>query len=634
MNKLTHSLPAKITAIILLIIIFTVTIASALGIIFLADNEMYSKPNMTFYDTNFCSSVVHEKIDRIIYLYAINTGKIHAQGDYTQNRIKKNLNGLSNNYTTNRTNMFFVLKDEDNNILFSNYIEQDYAFKKEYSSSQYTDDMIIATCYVRADLSVKDDFYIAKYWFDITYPARYNLIIVSVVGAIVSLVLFIFLLCSAGHRKGKEEVTLNGIDKIPFDLYIAAIIAGIAGCIAIIDDFRASTIYIIIYATPFIIIGLLLLLSLFMTFATRYKKGGGWRNTVIYRCLKLMRKLLKSVHRGIKNIFNNLPILWKAVSIFAGITILEFILIILMYDKSGFALLLLLEKGILGALICFAAIHLRRLKDGAEKISHGNFGYKINTDKMFWDFKEHAENLNNINNGISKAVDERIKSERFKTELITNVSHDIKTPLTSIINYVDLLKKENIESETAQEYIEVLDRQSKRLKKLTEDIVEASKASTGNITVSPAKVNVKELLTQAIGEYNERLESCSIEPIVNLPEENSYVFADGRLLWRVFDNLLSNICKYSLPNSRAYFTVEASNEKIEICFKNISKYALNISNEELTNRFVRGDSSRSTEGSGLGLSIAKSLTELLKGSFDIFIDGDLFKVIILFDEMQ
>lgn len=227
-----------------------------------------------------------------------------------------------------------------------------------------------------------------------------------------------------------------------------------------------------------------------------------------------------------------------------------------------------------------------------------------------------------------------MKSERFKTELITNVSHDIKTPLTSIINYVDLIKKENPENENIKNYIEVLDRQSGRLKKLIEDLVEASKASTGSLAVNLAESDVSVLLSQTVGEFDERLKAAGLTAVLGLPEKPVLIMADGRHLWRVFDNLMNNICKYSQKGTRVYLDVAESSGTVTVIFKNISAYELNISGEELTERFVRGDRSRNTEGSGLGLSIARSLTELQDGTLDIDIDGDLFKVTLTFNSIQ
>jgi len=218
--------------------------------------------------------------------------------------------------------------------------------------------------------------------------------------------------------------------------------------------------------------------------------------------------------------------------------------------------------------------------------------------------------------------------------LITNVSHDIKTPLTSIINYVDLIKKEVTEDGTVKDYVNVLDRQSARLKKLVDDIIEASKASTGNMPVKMRPTEVGVLLTQAVGEYEEKIKNSGLELILKKPDSDIYIMADGRLMWRVFDNLMSNICKYAQPGTRTYLNLDVTNGQAVIIFRNTSKYALNITSEELFERFVRGDSSRNTDGSGLGLSIAKSLIELQKGSMELYIDGDLFKVVLKFDTVE
>ena len=312
----------------------------------------------------------------------------------------------------------------------------------------------------------------------------------------------------------------------------------------------------------------------------------------------------------------------------------EFVALVSFRDRSTLALLWFLKKLILVPTVLFIGIGLRKLQTGGKKIAAGDLGYQVDTKYLFWDFKGHGENLNSISQGMSKAVDERMKSERLKTELITNVSHDIKTPLTSIINYVDLIKKEDVEDETLKEYISVLNRQSARLKKLIDDLVEASKASTGNIEVNRVRTEIGILLTQTVGEYEEKLKENGLELILKKPEDEIFILADGRLLWRVFDNLMNNICKYAQPSTRAYINLDKEDKQAVITFRNISKYPLNISSDELLDRFIRGDSSRNTEGSGLGLSIAKSLTELLNGTLDLYVDGDLFKVVVKFNVIK
>jgi signal transduction histidine kinase len=325
-----------------------------------------------------------------------------------------------------------------------------------------------------------------------------------------------------------------------------------------------------------------------------------------------------------------LPLLWKVAIAYGILCLLElFGLYLFFWGESGLYVLWFLEKLVLGALVAYVALAFHRLKCGAEAIAAGDYNTQVDEKHLVLDFKDTAETLNHIQDGMSAAVDSRMKSERLKTELITNVSHDLKTPLTSIVSYVDLLKQEPVGSPAAGEYLEVLDRQSARLKKLIEDLVEASKASTGNITVQAEALDLSLLLGQALGEYNERLLVAQLSPVIKAPETPVTVFADGRLLWRIFDNLLGNAVKYALPGTRLYVTVTADTQAT-VTFRNISREPLDVSADELMERFVRGDSSRHTEGSGLGLSIARSLSESMGGTFQLSLDGDLFKATVSF----
>ena len=277
--------------------------------------------------------------------------------------------------------------------------------------------------------------------------------------------------------------------------------------------------------------------------------------------------------------------------------------------------------------------HLNHIKQSLRDIYEGKENVVIESRDLERSLKEMAEYINDIAQGFSNAIDKSLKSERMKTELITNVSHDIKTPLTSIINYVDLLKKEEMPNDRAKEYLEVLDNKSQRLKRLTEDLVEASKASSGNIKLNMEKLNVKELMKQISGEFEDKFQDRKLELNLSMSEKDCFIQADSRYLYRVLENMYGNVVKYALESSRVYVDIVPIEDKIQIQIKNISKEKLNISAEELMQRFVRGDSSRNTEGSGLGLSIAQSLTELQGGKFSIYLDGDLFKVIIEFNKV-
>ncbi len=483
---------------------------------------------------------------------------------------------------------------------------------------------------VNADFPARDALFWDNWLHGVLTSVRGSIFYILPLCLLCAVFFFCFLMAAAGHRSSAGgAVVLNPIDRIPFDLYLI-----IVGCLfgllfAVLDRMYYTWGEYLLYgliATAAIV----LLPAVCMTFAARLKVRQLWKNTLIYKLFLLCKRYGHKVWRGIVYLCRRLPLFWKALLAYIGICFIEFWFIIGFSYSSGELLVFwFLEKLALAALLIFAVLNLQALKQGAKALADGNLQHKILTKYMFWEFKNHAEQLNSIGDGMQKAVEAQLKNERLKTELITNVSHDIKTPLTSIINYVDLLKKEELNNETAAGYLEILDRQSARLKKLTEDLVEASKADTGNIPVHFEKTDVSVLLAQVTGEYEEKLAAKNLQIVPDI-RSHAQIMADGRLLQRIFENLLGNVCKYAMENTRVYLTCEDDGNEVQISFKNISKYPLNITSDELTERFVRGDSSRNTEGSGLGLSIAKSLARLQNAQLHLYIDGDLFKAMIRF----
>lgn len=476
------------------------------------------------------------------------------------------------------------------------------------------------------------------------YRERTAIPVLTVIGFLLCAALFLFLLCSAGHRAGREEAVLNLQDKIPFDLYaLAAFLLGALAVSAVYDAIAwGGTRSLLVagfdneYLFEWALLALgmeaavLIVLASCMTLSTRVKTGTLWRNTVIYRLLRLCWRAVRWMGRGIRTLCRNLPLLWKGI---LGYSVYALVMLLVCRETyySGMAALFWIGLSMTALLVlCFFILQMAQLKEGAKRLAEGDLSYHVPTERMFFELKRHGENLNSIGAGMTRAVEERMKSERLKTELITNVSHDIKTPLTSILNYVDLLKKEPAASDAAGEYIAVLDRQAHRLKKLTEDVLEASKAATGNIKVELARTDAVELLGQCLAEYEERFQQAGLVAVMQTPGGSASILADGRLLWRVFDNLLGNIAKYGQPGTRVYAGVTREGTDVAIALKNVSRDPLNISEEELMERFVRGDSARTSEGSGLGLSIARSLTELQGGRFGIAIDCDLFKAELRF----
>lgn len=511
---------------------------------------------------------------------------------------------------------------------------------------------IVVTLTANPSLPKEDEYALIYHQAEQLYDNRNVIPVICCTGTILALLCFIFLLCSAGHKNGREGITPSAIHEIHLDVYTVVVAIGAFtglylafGWIGMNSSMINLIVLVVLFAAEVIWCTLY-----FMELAIRLKMGKWWQNTILYRVFRFFGRFCKRVFRGIVKLIRGIPMVWRTALLCLAVCVVEFFGLILFYNDTGVLLFFwAIEKFILCGAITFVALMCKELQEGSEALADGDLNYKLDTSHMVLSFKEHGENLNSIGEGISAAVEQRMKSEHLKTELITNVSHDIKTPLTSIINYADLIGKEvsgdakdtgdGTGTETAQEreqhiseYAEVLLRQSQKLKKLLDDLLEASKATTGNLEVHPEVCDVSVLLSQAVGEYEQRFSEKKLETIVKQPEETVKVMADGRHLWRVFDNLLNNIYKYAQAGSRVYLNVEHDGQNANIIFRNMSAYPLEMSPEELEERFTRGDRSRHMEGNGLGLSIAKSLTELQKGDMEIVTDGDLFKVVITLPE--
>ena len=439
--------------------------------------------------------------------------------------------------------------------------------------------------------------------------------------ALLALFCFCFSMASAGHWAGHEGIHLTWLDKIPADVWLLVLLC---------TFFIGWEAFYYEWGRVFFCAALVPLVLLFLcAFAAQCKAGTVLRGALIGRIARFLWRIVRAIFRALLHTLARLPLVWKTALVGLVIAGAEFLLYINDFYRVRYGVFLVMKLIELLAVL-YIAVSLRTLQKGGEKLARGDFSSPIDTRYLLWDFKRYGQELNDVQGGLEQAVQEQMKAEHLKTELITNVSHDIKTPLTSIVNYVDLLKKEDMPSPAAREYIAVLDRQSHRLKKLTEDLVEASKASSGalNVELQPTDVNV--LLSQIEGEYQERLAACHLTLVTQPPAPGTMIQADSRLLSRVMDNLVSNVCKYAMENTRVYVTAAVRDGQAVISFKNVSRDELNISPDELMERFVRGDASRHSEGSGLGLSIARSLVQLQGGTFALSIDADLFRADIVF----
>lgn len=619
---------AKVIAAVMFSVMLLLAFLSSLSAFIMAENNVYADGGIS----------MREDVARSIFYY-----NSHVYFDYAdelqsgelQQSVRDSYEARLSRENSNLAVIFVMdsaeLSGEAKPVIYTNYIgKNDYQYKfsttMNYSNSRTDWKRLEVVAYLQPELTAKDAFYYVMPMVDFLIAARSAVIWISVICGLLAAVCLIFLICAAGYREGCEGIYETAFDRLPFDVLGLLYFFGVMMTLFIGDSvlYGTADVVAVTYIAVAAILWVTLAVKLFLTLSVRIKARTLLKNTLIWRILKLLLRGLVLAGR----VLARLPLWWKTGLGFVVWTFFEFLFLAFGYGE--YTVFWIITRPLMLVFLVYCVLMLRRLQKAGKELSGGNTGYRVDTKYMLPDFKRHGDDLNNLSAGLTRAVDERMKSERMRSELITNVSHDIKTPLTSIINYVDLLKLKGLDSPDAPEYLAVLDTQSSRLKKLTEDLIEASKAASGSIscTLEPTDVNV--LLSQSLGEYEERLGEAHIEPIPQFSAESTEILADGRLLWRVFDNLLSNIRKYAMPNTRAYFSTEVRDGNVVITVRNISDQPLDICAEELTERFVRGDASRHTEGSGLGLSIARSLTELQGGTFNITVDGDLFKVTVTF----
>lgn len=484
---------------------------------------------------------------------------------------------------------------------------------------------------VDTSYSIQDDFYQeSKIYQEYAPQVRFTFWIAIATG-FAMLVILAWLTIVAGRSNRKEGIVLNRVDKMKTELFILLSVAVMVICIygeislsySLLngvwfsgDGFNGTS--VLIFAGIFAVSVCMTGLTFWLGMVRRIKAKTLWKNSIL--CL-----IIKYVRIGIRHLGE----VWKAAILFGVLVVVHWIAIA-MWEPGIWLFVMLAAEA--GAFFCLMrrAIGRARIIKGVKAIADGQVDYQIPLNGLKGGQLEAAVSINKIGDGLDRAVEESVKNERLKTDLITNVSHDIKTPLTSIINYVDLLKREDFEDPKIRNYLQVLEEKAYRLKTLTEDVVEASKVSSGNISLEMMNLNLVELVNQTSAEFEEKFEARNLKMIMNLPTEPATIYADGRRMWRVLANVFNNAAKYAMEGSRVYVDLVQTGEEVQFTIKNVSEQPLNISADELTERFIRGDVSRSTEGSGLGLSIAQNLTKLQGGKFELYLDGDLFKVLIRF----
>lgn len=630
-------------------------------------NRRYSEPAYDYQIKDSKDDVVAESItmtgDFTEFVYTVNAGTVNYEFPVSEGVTSK-----------------FLDREEIQKQLMEKYQTEYPDEELQIPSFWVSDDTFIF--YVIQEQPTKQDytvvFHIAnsglggtladRLWSMADAVWRHELEVSVALG--VCLVLFaalaVYLCMAAGRKPGSEEIRPGGLNCIPLDIYLAAVVLGAAGYVFCAAEGlgyfiqQSMLTFLSIYGY-----GLYAWCLLFVGFcfacAAQFKTPNfyWWRHSVTglcwriavwcwhfgWKCLGWAYKILWIVTIGfvswawktikkffswligwVRKLYGLLPLSWQW--LVGGLLVGGCTFPGLLWDSS---LLLFISFAIALAVVIYSANVYATLLEAAKRMRGGDLEIKVDEKLMIGGFKDMAQELNGLSDVVMVAAQKQMRSERMRTELITNVSHDIKTPLTSIINYVDLLQKPH-SPEDAQTYLEVLSRQSNRMKRLIDDLIELSKASTGNITVNLTTMDAVETVNQALGEFTDKLEAAHLMPVFRAPKEPLYIHADGRLAWRAMSNLLSNAAKYAQPDTRLYVDMVAVDGKVCISFKNISRDSLNISADELMERFVRGEASRSQEGSGLGLNIAKSMMELQHGALELLVDGDLFKATLIFPQ--
>lgn len=624
MKKLTHRIWAKTMAFILLLILALVAVLAAIGGTVMTETEVYTVSEAAF-RREAMQDLAARDGNRILGKRLFGDRSDLLSGLDGTNIVGAEIRGWNSdvNWFYDRGHdalrvtefpMVFVQRHEGSwPELFTHgtvtpEIQEIFAKKSVYQ----------VTLTVAADPAPVDEYFYADWLITAAYALRFWIWPILAVSVILAVLLFVFLLAASGRKAGSEEPVPGWGTWMPTDLLAvllgsALLLLGSAASEAAAFSMTPSR-WLVLFACGEA--ALALFTGFCMSLSLRRKLGTLWKNTVIARLL-----------RGMACLVRKLPLIWKtAVCVF----LVSFLELLVLSASAGEQEVLfffwLAEKLLLIPAVLYIAVMLRTLRQAGQSLAEGDLSHQVETRKLFLEFREHGEDLNRMNRGIALAVEDRLRSERMKTELITNVSHDLKTPLTSVINYADLICREQTDNENVNEYARVLHRQADRLRHLVDDLVEASKAATGNLDVLLAPVDLSTVLSQTEGEYADRLRERELTLVTRRPDSPVTVHADGRRLGRVLDNLMVNVLKYAMPGTRVYLTLESVSGTARLTLRNTSREPLELSAEEFTERFVRGDQARSGEGSGLGLSIAKSLTELQGGRFLLTVDGDLFKV--------
>lgn len=620
--KKFRNIASKVIAFIISVIMCVLLLGTVIGCGLMVEEGVYLKNRKDWYQECLDRSVNWNIALPLLSL--VTEGNVNEADDFC-----------------NEQDVFYVEVKGAKNEIHYLFGEQDGRSRIEYVSDWevYNGDISSAGAYdesvdyepfnvrivMKDELTSTSSIYYPELFAGLMFSWKYWIWALLALEVFLSIGLFCYLMWASGRRED-GSVTKGWGTFVPIE--ILTVVTAVAGCVSlcIIGETFDNDVFSLCLTGVLGVFCIIISLGWCMSVALRLKLGILTKESL---CAYLW-KGVKKVIVWIVPLVLKIPLVWRTCLVLAGASALH--LLWFSYFQGDWDMILLglaAEVLLIPFVLLYIAIAFCILRKGAKSLAEGDLSAQIETKYLVANLKAHGKDLNNIGCAVAKAVEERMKSERMKTELITNVSHDIKTPVTSIINYSDLIQKES-DPDKIKEYAEVIERQSVKLKTLVEDLVEVSKASTGNLEVQLMPTDVGVLLTQAVGEYEKRLCEAGLEPIIKCPEKKVLIMADGRRMWRVFDNLLNNICKYSLEKTRVYLTIEEQAKEVLITFRNTSRDALDIAPEELMERFTRADDSRHSEGNGLGLAIAKSLIQLQGGTLTLVIDGDLFKAQVKF----
>ena len=678
-----YSIGFKILAILLAALALTAVLSSALVLLLVTQNGLYTS-DLNQWKDNIREEKAYMLSEQVLKRYT--AGKLGGCSQTTMDYLNLSFDNpqISQWYNVDPGSWGYTIADESGKVVeyaLNNLLESDQAFAYTVKMHcQYPKD-ILAQELDNYDVSAAPyrDYYctdtqehylyyftsptytvtvrmlpsavtsysgLGEYQIRLLYALRYAAIVFLLVGLTIFALAMIYLFCAAGRKRGSDEIRPGGLNRTPLDLYLAV---SAAGCVLLggLAIYLAEEFFIYVNTTfsPGALVLILVAIfgaSLFavgflFAVAAQVKVPGHfwWKHSVMGWFFGKIGKALRWLGRHLVKFFRLLPLMWQWIVTAIAMALLPFLSLLLALGcNAGIAIVFFSLWTIIFcaadvAMVCYGAYAFGILIRGAKQMKEGDLSTKISTRHLYGCFRDFADHLNALADAATVAAKKQMQSERMKTELITNVSHDIKTPLTNLINYVDLLEKPHTEEE-GQQYLAVLSRQSQRLKKLIDDLMDMSKANSGNMPVDITCVNATEAINQALGEYADKLDAAELTVIFRKPDAPAFIRADGRLTWRVLDNLLNNIVKYALPGTRVYIDLATADTCVTVSVKNISREELNVSAEELVERFVRGDASRNTDGSGLGLNIAQSLMELQKGTLELLVDGDLFKVTLTF----